>query len=188
VIAAAGGIEFRAMLLVYLELDWRQFTTTDAHYFPEAHFRMTRLSEPKNYFGLEIPEGRTTLCAEIPCAQHDALWRMTDAELGQIVVDDIRRAGLPLVRHPVNVFVKRLPHAYPIYALGYETSLDRLDRWVGTLPNFLSYGRQGLFAHDNTHHALFMAYAAAECLTNGAFDQARWAGYRDVFATHVVED
>ena len=188
VIAAAGEIEFRAMLLVYLELDCSQFTTTDAHYFPEEHIRMTRLSEPKNYFGHRTPEGRTILCAEIPCSRDEALWSMTDAELGKVVVNDIRSAGLPLMRPPVNIFTKRLPQAYPIYALGYEKPFDRLESWVESLPNFLSYGRQGLFTHDNAHHALYMAYAAAACFEEGTFDWARWAEFRDVFATHVVED
>ena len=45
-----------------------------------------------------------------------------------------------------------------------------------------------IFAHDNTHHALAMAYAAADCLTPDGFDSRRWAEHRDVFNTHVVED
>jgi hypothetical protein len=56
------------------------------------------------------------------------------------------------------------------------------------VPRLLSYGRQGLFAHDNTHHALFMAYSAVDCLVDGKFDQDKWRKYREVFATHVVED
>jgi hypothetical protein len=45
-----------------------------------------------------------------------------------------------------------------------------------------------LFAHDNTHHALAMAYAAAECLGPDGFDASAWAAHRRVFETHVVED
>jgi hypothetical protein len=63
-----------------------------------------------------------------------------------------------------------------------------LDRWIDSVPDFLSYGRQGLFAHDNTHHALFMAYSAVDCLVDGRFDEDRWNEYREIFATHVVED
>jgi hypothetical protein len=33
-----------------------------------------------------------------------------------------------------------------------------------------------------------MASAAVECLTESGFDHARWEGYREIFATHVVED
>jgi protoporphyrinogen oxidase len=189
VIAASRQISYRAMLLVYLHLDVPRFTTTDAHYFPETAVAMTRLSEPKNYFGGSEPSGSTVLCAEIPCATDDALWTMSDADLGRRVVDDMARAGLPLARPPVNVLVKRLAQAYPVYLNGYEVPFGVLDRWATGLPDLLVYGRQGLFAHDNTHHALFMAYAAVDCLRDGTFDQARWDGhYRRVFATHVVED
>lgn len=188
VLEASAKIEYRAMILVYLELDVDQFTTTDAHYFPEANVSVTRLSEPKNYFGLREPKGVTTLCAELPCAVDDALWRMDDAQLGQHVAADMERAGLPLPRPPVRVFSRRLRQAYPIYTMGYERWLTAVDEWIGAQPNFLVYGRQGLFAHDNTHHALYMANAAVDCLVDGRFDQAKWADYRKVFATHVVED
>jgi len=182
------GIDFRAMLLVYLQLDVDRFTPTDAHYFPEASIAITRLSEPKNYSDLTTPSGSTVLCAELPCAPGDKTWAMSDEELGNLVVRDIRTAGLPLERPPVAVHVKRLRHAYPIYLTGYEKHFDALDAWASQQPRLLTFGRQGLFAHDNTHHALFMAYSAAECLTNGTFDEARWAEYRKVFARHVVED
>jgi hypothetical protein len=56
------------------------------------------------------------------------------------------------------------------------------------LPDLISYGRQGLFAHDNTHHALFMAYSAVECLDGMRFDREKWARFREAFKTHVVED
>jgi hypothetical protein len=59
---------------------------------------------------------------------------------------------------------------------------------VSGLPALLSYGRQGLFAHDNTHHALAMAYAAVDCLEGASFDDWKWARYRREFETHVVED
>ncbi len=188
VLQAAASIEYRAMVLVYLELGVDQFTTTDAHYFPEAHVSVTRLSEPKNYYGLREPAGRTTLCAELPCARGDALWSLSDEELGDLVVRDIRAAELPLDAPPLGVHVRRLAQAYPIYTKGYEVPFGILDRWTETLPGFLSYGRQGLFAHDNTHHALYMAYCAVDCLENGRFDADKWSGFRRVFETHVVED
>lgn len=185
---AASRIDYRAMLLVYLQLDTHQFTPTDAHYFPESGITITRLSEPKNYSDRREPLGSTVLCAELPCAPDDHVWSMSDEALGALVVRDIRTAGLPLARPPVAVHVRRLRHAYPVYLNGYEPHLEALDGWVAAQPRLLSYGRQGLFAHDNTHHALFMAYSAADCLRNGAFDKARWADFRRVFATHVVED
>ena len=188
VIQACGKISYRSMILVYLTLPVDQFTSTDAHYFPEAHIRMTRMSEPKNYFGGAEPKGLTTLCAELPCQSGDEVWNMPDEDLGKLIVEDMAAAGLP-VHKPVKVFTRRLAQAYPTYTMGYEHNLETVDSWIEGVPNMLVYGRQGLFAHDNTHHALFMAYSAVNCLQkDGRFMHDRWAEYRKVFATHVVED
>jgi protoporphyrinogen oxidase len=188
VIAAASKLELRAMLLVYLVLGTDRFTEFDAHYFPETDLPFTRVSEPKNYAALDEPRDRTVLCAEIPCGRRDPIWSASDEELGALVKDGLARTGLP-VRSPVlEIAVRRLPAAYPIYRIGYEANFDRVDRWVSELPGVLSFGRQGLYAHDNTHHALYMAQAAVECLRTGAFDAGAWQSYRRIFETHVVED
>jgi protoporphyrinogen oxidase len=177
------------MLLIYLQLDMTQFTPYDAHYFPGSTIAITRLSEPKNYAASTQPcHHHTTLCAELPCTADDAYWHMSDAALAQLVANDLAHAGLALPRPPVAVQVKRLRQAYPIYAQGYERHFEVLDAWVERLPRLLSYGRQGLFAHDNTHHALAMAYAAETCFQAGAFDADQWQAYRRIFETHVVED
>lgn len=189
VMNATSNISYRAMILAYLVLDTDQFTDTDAHYFPETNVRMSRLSEPKNYFGHTEPKGKTVLCAEIPCSTDEVLWTLSDEEIGRQVADEVRRVDLPLEGAPVTCFTRRLPQAYPIYLGGYEGPLQTQDDFASSLPNFVHYGRQGLFAHDNTHHALFMAYSAVDCIgPDGTFDRDKWSNYREVFKTHVVED
>ena len=188
VIEAASRLELRAMLLVYLVLGTDQFTEFDAHYFPETALPFTRVSEPKNYAALSEPRGRTVLCAEIPCGRSDPIWSASDEELGALVKDGLARSGLPVRSAVLAIAVRRLPAAYPIYRIGYEENFDRVDSWVSDLPGVLSFGRQGLYAHDNTHHALFMAQAAVDCLKTGKFDGQAWQRYRRVFETHVVED
>lgn len=187
-LAAARRLEFRAMVLVYLVLDEDRFTEYDAHYFPEPEIRITRLSEPKNY-GLSGPRGRTVLCAELPCSPDDPEWSLSDDALGRLVAESLALAGIPL-RSPVSeVAVRRLRQAYPVYRNGYEGGFDAIDAYLDGFTNLLSFGRQGLFAHDNTHHTLAMAYAAVECLGSEAvLDRERWHGHRRRFASHVVED
>ncbi len=185
---AASSISYRSMLLVYLHLDVQQFTPFDAHYFPGESTTITRLSEPKNYAALAEPAGRTTLCAELPCATGDRAWQSEDGELAKLVAEDLARVGIPLASPPAGVTVRRLAQAYPIYLDGYQEHFATLDDWATRLPRLLTFGRQGLFAHDNTHHALAMAYAAADCLGPGGFDESAWAGHRREFEKHVVED
>lgn len=188
VLAACRDVLYRSMILIYVQLPVEQFTEYDAHYFPGAKTRITRLSEPKNYSALGKPAGSTILCAELPCDMGDAVWKMSDEELGRLVAEDLAGCEIPLPAKPTAVFSRRLPQAYPIYLCGYEKPLEKVESWAHSLPRLLSYGRQGLFQHDNTHHALAMAYGAVDCLRDGQFDEARWREYRKVFATHVVED
>jgi protoporphyrinogen oxidase len=185
---AARQLETRAMVLVYLVLDRPRYTDFDAHYLPEGWTPVTRISEPKNYReSRDDPHDRTVLCAEIPCARGDALWSSGGAELGALVGAALERSGLP-APHPAEVRVRRVPAAYPVYRRGFAEHRDRLDAWASSLPRVLTLGRQGLFVHDNSHHALAMAWAAVDALDADGFDGAAWARARERFAGHVVED
>jgi protoporphyrinogen oxidase len=114
---------------------------------------------------------------------------MNDEELGKAMCSWLSQAGLPVRAAVSQVMTRRLRHAYPIYRAGYEESFEVLDRWLGGLDGLLTFGRQGLFAHDNTHHALYMAYSAVECLSHdGKFNWEKWREFRKIFETHVVED
>ena len=187
--AAASKVGFRGMILIYLVLEQKQFTEYDAHYFPEESIPISRLSEPKNYSAASEPRNRTVLCAELPADPGSREWAMSDEALGKATCSWLGHAGLPVAAVVSQVKTHRLPQAYPRYRAGYEESFEILDRWLGGMEGLLTFGRQGLFAHDNTHHALFMAYSAVECLgQDGKFNRDKWREFRKIFETHVVED
>jgi protoporphyrinogen oxidase len=189
VIEAASHMRFRAMILIYLVLEQSRFSEYDAHYFPEEWIPISRLSEPKNYSDAVEPREATVLCAELPCETGSAWWRMEDRELGALARQSLEQAGIPIRARIRRIVTRRLERAYPLYELGYEARFSRIDSWLDRFDNLLSFGRQGLFAHDNTHHALFMAYSAVDCLdANSVFDRDRWRECRRQFETHVVED
>ncbi len=188
VLEAACSLRFRSMILIYLVLATEQFTEYDAHYFPGSDVPITRLSEPKNY-GLAALPGKTVLCAELPCSTDDPVWTAGVAELGELVKKALTAAGLPVRAKVEHVQAIRLPQAYPVYTCGYRAHFDRIDNCLESMEGLVTFGRQGLFAHDNTHHALAMAYAIDDCVAeNGSFQRDKWATYRRRFETHVVED
>lgn len=194
VVTAAGSLRSRAMLLVYLVLPVPQWTPFDAHYLPEAWTPITRISEPKNYRDGHPgpadpgdPGDRTVLCAELPCDRDDDWWSADDETLGAVVVEAVERAGLACPP-PDAVATHRLPSAYPIHRVGDQRQLEIVDQWAAQRPRLLTFGRQGLFVHDNSHHALSMAWAAADALGAAGFDEQAWRRARAGFATHVVED
>jgi protoporphyrinogen oxidase len=188
-IETAAGLRFRAMVLVYLVHAGGRWTEYDAHYLPGRDTRVSRVSEPANYRdSSDDPSDRSVLCAEIPCSVGDAAWSAADEVLADTVEDALARNDLPPVRR-TGVVVRRLPAVYPVYDLGYEDRLRGIDQWVSGVPQIVTFGRLGLFAHDNSHHAMSEAYEAVDALgLDGRFDLARWRVQRARFAEHVVED
>ena len=186
---ACEQLRYRAMVLHYLILKTPQFTPYDAHYFPGEDVVFTRVSEPKNYSMAREPAQMTGLCSEIPCDVGDDLWRASDEEITERVIRDLARSGLP-VKCPVQAgLVRRLSHVYPVYDLDFEKHFQKVDQYLDGLPGLVSLGRQALFAHDNTHHTIEMAYRASECLHPGLqWKAGLWQTYRKSFDAHVVED
>jgi len=76
-----------------------------------------------------------------------------------------------------------------VYRPGFAADLAALEAWASGLDGLLTFGRQGLFTPDNTHHALAMGWAAAGALgPDGSFATDRWLAARDGFRGFVVED
>lgn len=186
---AAQRLRYRGMVFLYLVLRAEHFSPYDAHYLPGEEVIASRLSEPKNYSGSEEPRDITGLCAEIPCTPGDRTWQVPEQELTSRVLLELERAGLPVRAPIVTTFSRRATHAYPVYEVGFQRHLAVVEEYLATLPDIVSLGRQGLFAHDNTHHTLEMAYRASDCLNDElSWDAQAWQCHRRAFAQHVVED
>lgn len=188
-IESATRLRFRAMLLVYVVHQGGRWTPFDAHYIPGLETPITRISEPANYRdSADDPADRSVLCAEIPCAMTDEVWGLDDESLGDLVDETLASTDLPAVDR-VHIETRRLGQVYPVYREGFEDDLAGVDAWARMLRRVVTFGRQGLFAHDNTHHALVMAYDAVDALRDdGRFDRYAWTAARKRFERHVVED
>jgi protoporphyrinogen oxidase len=186
---SAARLRYRAMLLIYVVHEGGRWTPYDAHSIPGPETPITRLSEPANYRdSADDPSDRSVLCAEIPCAMTDEVWGLDDESLGDLVDEALATTGLPAVNR-VHVESRRLGQVYPVYRVGFEGDLAGVDSWARMLRRVVTFGRQGLFAHDNTHHALMMAYDAVDALRDdGRFDRYAWTAARQRFDRHVVED
>lgn len=184
---AMASLRYRAMVLVYFIVPAARWTDFDAHYFPEPGVRFTRISEPKNYRDGPDPSDRTVVCVEIPCDIDDPIWSYDEAGLVAETRDQI--LGVDLPDPGVTAEVRRIASAYPIYRVGWEEAYEEVVGWLDGQDHLVTYGRQGLFAHDNTHHAMVMARDAVACTSDDlGFDRERWRAARDRFASHVVED
>lgn len=185
----ARTLTMRAMVLVYLVHRGGRWTPYDAHYLPAGDTPVTRVSEPANYRDNPAdPADRTVLCAEIPCTLGGRWWSADDAELVALVTRTLADVDLPPL-DLAGIAVRRLPHVYPVYEIGYARRLTGVQAWADGLERVTTFGRQGLFVHDNTHHTMAMAYDAVAAIgPDGRRDEAAWSAALDRFSRHVVED
>ncbi len=188
-LADAASLRYRAMVLVYLVHAGGRWSPYDAHYLPGPETPVTRVSEPTNYrVSTDDPTDRSVLCAELPCTVGDAVWDADHETLAGLVRRGLAATGLPPVALS-GVEVRRLPQVYPVYERGFSDRLAGLEAWVERLPHVTTLGRGGLFAHDNSHHAMVMALDAVDALrADGSWDDAAWSAARERFRGHVVED
>lgn len=189
VIEAAEGLRHRAMVLAYLVFEVPQLTPFDAHYFPGFETPVSRMNEPKNYrTSAEDPSDVTVLCAEIPCWEGDETWTASADQLAETVLSTLGPLGFdfpPLA----GAEVRRIPKCYPVYSGDYRRSQAVVETWADDQARLLPFGRQALFATDNTHHVLEMGWDAGGVLRpDGTIDRAAWAPRREAYRTNVVED
>jgi protoporphyrinogen oxidase len=186
---AAAHLQHRAMVLLYLVLGRVRWTPFDAHYFPGPEVMASRISEPRNYRdNPDDPDGETVICAEIPCWRGDALWQAPDSLLAERLAAELARVGVAPGR-PLHVESRRLPRVYPVYRPGFSDDLAAFEAWAGSLEGLVTFGRQGLFTPDNTHHALAMGWAVADAWASPTQSAgSSWASSRQRFRSFVVED
>ncbi len=188
VLQAAEGLSHRAMVFFYIVMGCGQWLPYDAHYFPEEEFIFSRISEGKNYNGANQPKDKTIICCEIPCNRGDDIWQSDDEQLRNRIIGDLVRAEIP-VTNLIRCFSRRLDSVYPIYRIGYPGKLATIEKYLGEIDGLVTFGRQGLFTHDNIHHTMMMAERAASCFNRQAkWDREKWAGFSDEFDMYVVED
>jgi len=158
---AAGALDHVGIVFAYLEVAQTSVSADHWIYLPEAHLRVHRISEFKNFSDFVAPAGRTAVCCEITCRPGDATWKMTRGEACAVAAADLESIGLlrPGAARPLAL--RRLSHAYPVYDLEYRRPLGILRAAASELENLVSTGRQGLFRYNNMDHSIAMGRKAA---------------------------
>ena len=98
--------------------------------------------------------------AELSCSTDDDIWS-DDKKVIKLVINDLEAEGIINKRDIIENHVYRLKHAYPIYTLGYEESLDCILNYIDGINNLITVGRQGKFQYINSHLAIRSGYDAA---------------------------
>jgi len=120
-----------------------------------------RVGEPKNA-GLTVrPADHTVLIVETTCEVGDDKWNGDQSFIDKIAAD-LEDEGICQKEEIVETHVLRTQHGYPVFALGFEPHLQKVQDFVASLENVRSVGRQGGFCYPNMHSAMRMGADAAD--------------------------
>ncbi len=151
VLAPAGRLRFRDLVLVALFLDRPSLSKNASIYFPDAGLPFARLYEPKNRSRFMAPQDRTAVVVECPCFRDDAVWSAPDGRLVDTVRGHLARLGL--IREPevLGGTVARLEYAYPVIERGTEAKTRKIFGYLERFENLRSSGRVALFEYIHIH-------------------------------------
>jgi len=158
-LAAAGRLRYRTVRLVNLIvaqdriLDCLEiFSMTRTHPFK-------RVYEPKAMSPSMSPPGLSSLCMEVCCSEGEEYHALPAPQLADRCIDALLEMRLLAARGLVQeAFVVDVPHAYPVYPVGFERDQLALLEHVSGYANLLTSGRQGLFRyHAMTNEVMEMA-------------------------------
>ena len=153
---ALARLRHVSIVFVYLRLAKPKVSPDNWVYLPDHDVTVHRISEFKNFSPRCAPPEKTMVCAEITCRIGDEHWRASDEELIAIATDDLERIGLIDAREVIGAFVRKLPHAYPVYDLTYKENLAPILEFIHGLDNIKTGGRQGLFRYNNMDQSIEM--------------------------------
>jgi protoporphyrinogen oxidase len=102
------------------------------------------------------------------CQDEDEVWAYEEEQLVGIARKEIVETGLVADSEVLAGKVVRVPKCYPIYEKGYEVHLEKVQRFMDSIPQIHPIGRYGSFKYNNQDHSILMGLLAAENLTHGA--------------------
>jgi protoporphyrinogen oxidase len=153
---ALKRLRYVSIVFVYLKIDKPQVSPDSWIYLPEHDLTVHRISEFKNFSPYCAPPDKTMVCAEVTCRIGDEHWRASEEELIEIATSDLAQIGLIERDEVRGGFVRKLPHAYPVYDLTYKENLTPIMEFVHGLGNIKIGGRQGLFRYNNMDQSIEM--------------------------------
>lgn len=181
VLAAAAGLKHRDFLTVAIVVP-QEFAFPDNWIYIHApEVRVGRIQNFGSWSPYLVKEGRTCLGLEYFVSIGDDLWVMPDDDLIELAKREIATLGLADPTRVEAGFVVRMPKAYPVYDIDYQSNVETIRTWLTqNMPNVHPVGRNGMHKYNNQDHSMYTAMLTVENIVDGT--------HHDIWAVNVEEE
>jgi protoporphyrinogen oxidase len=154
ILEMANSLRFRNLIIVVLFLDRERVSENASIYISDPNIPITRIYEPKNRSMAMAPQGKTSLCAEIPCDPGDTMWNNGEGDLVSLARSILMDLKLVREGELIGSTIHRMENAYPVLDLKSEVAVTGLYDYLGKFQNLRLSGRNGMFLYTHMHDML----------------------------------
>ena len=159
---AAENLDFTSEVFLYLNLKRSDLFKIPLLYFSESEFPFNRIYDIGIFSRKMVADGKNAICLEISCSRNDEIWKMDDDQLFEMCIECLEKHNLLKRTEVEDYHTRRLKHAYPRFRVGYEKKLQTIFEYIENINNFITFGREGLFAYANVDDAIWMGFEVAK--------------------------
>ncbi len=165
VVRAARKLNYRAFIIVGLIVDRADLFPDNWIYVHSPEVKVGRIQKFKNWSPAMVPDPqKTSLGMEYFCTEGDDTWTMSDAELIELATGELASLGLADAGEVVDGVVFRQPGAYPLYDRDYRKHVEVIQRFLATMDNLQTIGRNGMHRYNNQDHSVLTGMLAVRNL------------------------
>jgi len=146
--ARIGELRYNSLITVAIGVDKMNENNLSWLYIPDKEILANRVSFPSNYSSCVVPEGKSSLLAEITFTDGDLISRMNDKDIVARTQEDLERLKLLNTDDIIMSIVSRYKYAYVIEDLNWGFNLREILRYFNSLGIDL-LGRFGRWDYSN---------------------------------------
>jgi protoporphyrinogen oxidase len=162
-IDAARRLRYNSLINVLLGFREDRGYPYTAVYLPDPEIVFHRISFPKAFSPRCVPEGGSSIMAEITTNEGDGIWELSDEEVIARVVADLLKTDFVDPETIVYRRAVRFLYGYPVYDLDYRRNVGALRDAVAATGLHL-LGRFAQFDYINSDVCVERALALADTL------------------------
>lgn len=124
---AVSDLKYNSLYVVLVGLNRPRKIDVLGTYFPQSDLIFHRIVF-FDYFGKNyVPEGCSSMVAEITANPNSELWQLSESEVAQQVVDGLYQEGFLTPDEVIKTHVHRVKYAYPVYDHHRESNLKIIN-------------------------------------------------------------
>lgn len=171
VLVAAHHLTYRSFVLVGLIINRGDLFPDQWIYVHSPEVKVGRIQNFRNWSPKMVPDPKkTSLGMEYFCTEGDEIWRMPDIELLKLAKRELVHLGMAEAAEVEDGVVYRQPKAYPVYNNDYQQHLQVIQRFLVTIENLQTIGRNGLHRYNNQDHSMLTGMLAVANILGAKHD------------------